>query len=73
MPLRQNVLFGVSGNLAKLVFPKILPADAKIRNELVFCFANPISFQILQIFKENRIGKIKNELIPDLQNCRQDF
>ena len=26
MSLRQNALFGISGNLAKLVFPKILPA-----------------------------------------------
>ena len=26
MPYGQNMLFGVSGNLAKLVFPKILPA-----------------------------------------------
>ena len=45
MSLRQNMLFGISGNLEKLVFPKILPADANIRNGDVFYFRNPIFLQ----------------------------
>ena len=38
----QNAVFGISGNLAKLVFAKILPADASIRNQLVFYFSKSV-------------------------------
>ena len=54
MYLRQNALFGISGNLAKLVFPKISPADANIRNGDVFHFCNPIlHFLFFHFFAKN--------------------
>ena len=45
----QNVVFGISGNLAaKLVFSKIMPADANIRNRDALKFCNPNFVQNLQ-------------------------
>ena len=37
----QNVVFGISGNLEKLVFPKNLPAVLNIRNQDALNFCNP--------------------------------
>ena len=54
----QNVLFGVSGNLAKLVFSKILPEDLNIRNQNALRFCNPIFLQNL-----SKISKIPQNLI----------
>ena len=43
----QNVVFGISGNLAKLVFSKISPAGLDIWNQLAFYFCSPIFLQNL--------------------------
>ena len=63
MSLGQNVVFGISGNFAKLVFPKISPAVLDIRDELVFYFRTP---NFLQNFA--KIHKKSSNFAPKHQN-----